>query len=213
MNSIQDVETLKITFTDDSETSLPKWFTDQFEYFKNIIEDLGEDECTDNGTEYKRLELDMRGGMGSELANLLTKPILSFLKRFAYHINFLKEGDFDEDLDDDLDDDFDDPLRDKIDDSKDDSPKSDWNTPDGYQTKRIMNFIASGKWNELFQIYAVADYLGNPKICHAITDTIIKHLSDSNMIDIEKIQNKFNLKSQFTASQQKEILTKFDWRE
>ena len=186
MNSLQDVETLRITFTDGTETELPKWFTDQFEYFKNIIEDIGEDEYTDDDKEYKRLKLDMRdGGMGSELANLLTKPVLSFLRRFAYHIKFLKEGNLDDDMDDDFDDDFDDPLRDKISDESSKKNEDDWCTPDGYQTKRIMNFITSNKWNDLFHSYAVADYLGNQKICHAMTDAIINYFGENNMIDIE----------------------------
>ena len=198
MNTITEVDTLKITFSDGTETNLPRWFTNQFDYFKNIIEDLGEEMEDNNGNEYKYLELDFaKGGMGSEIGSLLTKPILAFLKRLAYHIEFIADDDFDEE--------------EKT--SKTNSNSSEWNTPDGYQTKIITRLIKENKWNELFKIYFVTDYLGNSKICHAITDVVLKYLSDSNLIDVEKLQEKFNLKSQFTPSQQKDILSKFDWRE
>jgi hypothetical protein len=212
MDTHQDVETLKITFEDDTEASLPLWFTNQFDYFKNIIDDLGEEMYDDDGKEYKHFEMDFRGGMGSELGYLLTKPVLAFLKRFTYHIKFLKEGDID-DLDEDFDD-INDPIEDNDPINESDKKKhSDWNGPDGFQTKSIMKYINNEKWDELFQIYAVTDYLGNSKICHAITDTIIKYFNDNGLINVEKIQDKFGLKSQFTKAQQKEILAKFDWRE
>ena len=211
MDSRQELNTLKITFEDDTETVLPMWFTDQFEYFKNLIEDVGEEKYDDNGDDYKYLELDFRGGMGSDMACLVTKPVLAFLKRFAYHIKFLKEGDLDE-FDDDFDD-INDPLEDTEQHLGKKNEHSDWNEPDGFQTKSIMKFIHDDKWDELFQIYAVTDYLGNSKICHAITDTIMKYFNDNGIINVEKLQKKFNLESQFTPSQQKEILVKFDWRE
>ena len=210
MDSRQELSTLKITFKDDTETVLPMWFTDQFDYFKNLIEEVGEEMSDNNGDDYMYLELDFRGGMGSDMACLVTKPVLSFLKRFAYHIKFLKEGDLDE-FDDDFED-INDPLDDTI--KKEETGKhSDWNDQDGFQTKSIMKFIHKDKWNDLFQIYAVTDYLGNPKICHAITDTIMKYFGDNGLINVKKLQKKFNLKSQFSLLQQQEILAKFDWRE
>lgn len=206
MDTINEVTTLHITFEDGTETDLPRWFTTQFDYFTNIIEDLGEEMVDDNGKDYKYLELDFAGGMGSDLAVLLTKPTLAFLKRFAYHIEFLGNDDLDE-LDE-----LEDGYNDKADEPEIQT-KDEWNKPDGYQSKIIMKYISDNRWNELFQIYAVTDYLGNAKICHAITDTIMKYISNNNLIDIKKIQDKFNVKSQFTPSQQDEILAKFDWRE
>lgn len=203
MNRFNEVITLHIIFEDATSMDFPRWFTKQFDYFTNIIEDLGEERYDDNGKEYKYFELDFREGMGQELASLLTKPILSFLHRFAYHIEFLGNDDLDE-LDSDLD----------VNVNVNNQPsKSEWNKPDGYQIKTIMKFISESKWDDLFEIYVVADYLGNAKICHAITDTIISNFKNTNMIDIKKIQDMFNLKSQFTPSQQDEILAKFDWRE
>lgn len=203
MDTINEINTLKITFSDGTETMLPKWFTSQFDYFKNIIEDLGEEKETKDGKEYRYLELEFtEGGMGSDLGELLTKPILAFLKRLAYHIEFL--GDDKDDFwgDEDLD-----SLKPVL------NKETEWNSPDGYQTKMITKFIKDDKWHELFRIYFVTDYLGNSKICHAITDIIMKYFADHHMINIEKLLPMFNIKSQFTAAQQKEILSNFDWRD
>lgn len=197
MNTINEVKTLKITFGDGTETTLQKWFTNQFDYFKNIIEDLGEEMVDDNGNEYKYLELEFtEGGMGSELGTMLTKPILAFLKRLAYHIEFLGG---DDELDDVT--------------EKKSNNHSGWNKPDSYQTKMLMKYIKQDEWDELFKIYFVTDYLGNSMICHAITDTILNHLSDAKCINIAKLQSKFGITSQYTLSQQTDIIKKFDWRE
>lgn len=184
MNSFSVVNTLKIIFEDGSSELLPKWFTDQFSYFVDILEDIGETRYMDNENEYEYLEIYLSSC--PNLAKLLTKPVLQFLKKFAYHYTHLYEDDTNVNNDN-------------------------WFIKDEFQRRIIQKFIDDDKIDELCQIFITSDYLGNIILCQIITDMLIKQISSTNFLNIEKIEKIFGVKSKFQKNKQNEIYKKIQW--
>ena len=180
-----ETNTLKLTFEDASSVMLPKWFTDQFEYFTNLLEEIGVEQWNEDGTLYKYLELDLRNSM--ELSRLLTKPVLGFLKKYAYHTHILNET------------------------SKTTMNEIVWHTPDILQSKMILKYINDENYDELFHIYVAANYVGYMPLCHAITDEIVRK---TRSLDIDSIVSLFKLSNEsFTEKERKRILKKYEWND
>lgn len=180
---LTEINTLKITFEDGTTTLLPKWFTDQFDYFKDIIEDMGVDKVNDDNIEYKYFEIDLRGG--SELSRLLSKTVLAFLKRYAYHTSFVLGATAKEDK---------------------------WHTTDTFQMGMIMKLMDAKEYNELFQIYSAANYLGYAPLCHAITDELIMKM-EAKKFDMNVIASEFKIPMPtFNCDDQKNILRQYEWQ-
>lgn len=189
-----DVQTLLIKFSDGSEVRLQEWFTNQFEYFKSIINELGEDRWdSDKGKEYKFLVIELDENSETGLSRMLSKSKLSFLRRFAYHLHFMKEDDSEST-------------------GGTDGVDNEWTPPDTFQVKTITKFIIDDNWEELFEIFALSDYLGNRQICYAITDQVITYFSANNFMNVEKLEEIFKVTSELSKDQQETILNKFDWR-
>lgn len=176
--------TLKIIFGDGSSMFLPKWFTDQFSYFKDLIDDTGSAMEDKQKNEYKYLEINVNY---TELGRLIDKPVLIFLKKFAYHYAFLHE----------------DNLKNAM----------IWNKEDVFLNSLIQKYIQESKFDELFRIYVAADYLGNIQMCHIITDTFLKHLSINDLTHINEFKKIFDINSQFTPQEEEDILRAFKWED
>lgn len=191
MDALSETITLKITFPDGKSTKMEKWFTDQFVYFRDIIEDIGESRCESDGKMYKYLEIDM--STDCELSKFLTKNTLIYLKRHAYHCAFM--------YDDDETDHFDDP-------------NEKWSTNDDDSVAKMLEkYIDRENMNELFKVYLAADYLGNSILSHAITDVLINYISTKGCLNISKLEKAFGVKSKFNKEKQEEIFSKFEWEQ
>lgn len=190
---LKDTNTLKLIFQDNSSVLLPKWFTDQFEYFNNLLEETGTECVNEDDIAYKYLELDLR--YQSELSRLLTKPILSFLKKYAYHTLLLIENESDD-----------------IVETNNDLYNNNWKKGDILQSKMILKFIEENNYDELFRIYIVANYLGFIPLCHVITDEIIQKTNGLNIhqiMDLFKLPNDLSL----TTTDRNNIIKTFEWNE
>ncbi len=216
MDELTEINTLKLTLADGTAVLLPIWFTNQYSYFKNIIEELGEVRVSDEGTEYKFFELDLSSSPLEDLKRLITKPVIMFLKRYAYHVTFLYSG---EDkrpkkkTNEYLSDDEQQSVSDKTSHvHQDDEPTQEWHNHDSFEEKMILKYIDDNLFEELFQIYNAANYLGSDALCQTITDILMKFFKRAALTNIFNLQNHFMLTPEFTQAQQSEILKKFEWQ-
>ena len=77
MDSLVEVNNLTLKYPDGFTVALPKWFSNQYLYFRDMMEDIGEVEYDDDGNEYKCLEIDL--AYNPQLLELLSKRVLLIL--------------------------------------------------------------------------------------------------------------------------------------
>ena len=184
MDSLDDANTLKLILDDGQTVLLPKWFSNQFEYFKNILEDIGETLEDINGNDYKYLELDLKG---TELGELLDVNVLLFLKKYAYYMECMTDGRRDDD--------------------------EGWHKSDNFQRQKIDKYLNDQKFNDLFKLYVAVNYLMNTELSQTITDCVLSYMDKKNILNIGDIMKTFNIESEYSSDQQKNILNAFAWND
>lgn len=153
-NENAEDETITLTIKIKNETyNLCKWFTKQYTYFNDIIEDNGITKTTKTAKttteKHKYLKLDIKN---TPLEQMINTRILIFLYNFSNNYRRFEN-------------------------------LPDYLPPDNILYKMIKTQITEKTVEDLFQILITADYLGNTYLAQNITEIYVKHVYQQQKFD------------------------------